>query len=94
MKRTLTTTHRLGNQPGRARVDGATGQVRQGRPSDHRGDDLGHCTRAIRSTSGIYVACQANFTGASPAVSAFDGLLAVPTMWTKCSARPLATRST
>jgi hypothetical protein len=93
MKRTLTNTHRLGNQPGRARVDGAIGQAPQGR-CDHRGDDLGPCTGAHRSTTRIYVARQANITGASPAVSAIDGFLAAPTMWTKCSARPLATRST
>ena len=94
MMRTLTNTHRLGHQPVRARVDGAIGQAWLARPSDHRRGDLGCCVGAIRSTTRIYVARQANFTGASPAVSAFDGLLAVPTMWTKCTARHLATRST
>jgi hypothetical protein len=86
MIRTLTNTHRLGHQPGRARIDGAIGQAWQGR--------LGRCVGANRSTTWTYVARQANSTGASPAVSAFDGILAVPTMWTKCTARHLATRST
>jgi hypothetical protein len=62
MIRTLTNTHRLGHQPGRARVECAIGQ-----------------------------AWSANYTGASPA---FDGILAVPTMWTKRPARHLAPRST
>ncbi len=87
MIRTLTNTHRLGHQPGHARVDGAIGQAWQGRPGD-----LGLCA-ARRSASWTYVARQANATGA-PAVSAFDGILAVPTMWTKCATRHLATRST
>ncbi len=91
MMRTLTNTHRLGRQPGRAR--GAIGQAWQARPSDHRRDDHGPCAAANRSTTWTYLARQANFTGASPTVS-FDGLLAAPTMWTKCSARHLATRST
>ena len=30
----------------------------------------------------------------SPAVSAFDGILAAPTMWTKWTTRHLGTRST
>ena len=94
MMRMLTNTHRLGHQPGRARVDGATGQAWQGGPNDHRRDGHGTCTGATRSTTRIHVARQANSTGASPAVSAFDGILAVPNMWTKCSARHLATRST
>ena len=92
MTRTLTNTHRLGHQPSRARVDGAIGQAWQGRRNDHRGD-LGLCAAAHRSSSWIYVARQANATDA-PAVSAFDGILAVPTMWTKWPARHLATRST
>jgi hypothetical protein len=88
MMRTLTNTHRLGHQPGRARVDGAVRQAWQGRPGD-----LGRCAAAHRSVKWTYVARQANATGA-PAVSAFDGILAVPTMWTKCSTRHLAPRST
>jgi len=92
MNRTLTNTHRLGNQPGHARVDGAIGQAWQGRPNDQRHSDFGLCA-ARRSLSWTYVARQANATGA-PAVSAFDGIFAVPTMWTKCATRHLATRST
>jgi hypothetical protein len=78
MSRTLTNTHRLGYQPGRARVVGAIGSARHGRPS----------------TTWTAAARQANALGASPAVCAFDGILAVPTMWTKCTARHLATRPT
>jgi hypothetical protein len=94
---TLTNTHRLGHQPGHARVDGAIGQAWQGRPNDQRPNDqrpndLG-LSAARRSASWTYVARQANATGA-PAVSAFDGILAVPTMWTKSATRHLAPRST
>ena len=91
MTRTLTNTHRLGHQPGRAPVNGASGQVWQGLLADHRGDRVGLCAAANWSTSWTYVARQANSTGASPA---FDGIVAVPTMWTKWPARHLAPRST
>jgi hypothetical protein len=90
MIRTLTNTHRLGHQPSRARVDGAIGQAWQGFDRRH---GLGRCAGANRSATWTYVARLAP-TEASPAVSAFDGILAVPTMWTKWPARHLATRST
>ena len=86
MTRTPTNTHRLGHLPGRARVDGAIGQAWHGRFGD-----LGLCAAANRPATWTYVARQANSTGASPA---FDGILAVPTMWTKRPARHLAPRST
>ena len=89
MIRTLTNTHRTGHQPGRARVNRAIGHAWQGGFGG-----LGRCAGANRSTNWTYLARQANATSASPAVLAFDGILAVPTMWTKCSARHLATRST
>jgi len=78
MIRTMTNTHRLGQQPSRARVDRA----------------IGRCAATHRSATWTYVARQANSTDASAAVSAFDGILAVPTMWTKWPARHLAPRST
>ena len=93
MIRTLTNTHRLGHQPSRARFDGAIGQAWQGRSKD-RYSDLGSCAGANPSTSRTYVARQANATDASPAASTFDGILAVPTMWTKSATRHLAPRST
>ena len=89
MNRTLTNTHRLGHQPNRARFAGAIGQAWQGRSSG-----LGSCAGANPSTSRTYVARQANATDASPAASTFDGILAVPTMWTKSATRHLAPRST
>ena len=89
MTRTLTNTHRTGHQPGRARVNRAIGHAWQGGFGG-----LGRCAGANRSTNWTYLARQADATGASPAVLAFDGILAVPTMWTKCSARHLGTRST
>jgi hypothetical protein len=89
MKRTTTNTHRLGHQPSRARFDGAIGQAWQGRFGD-----LGSCAGANPSVSWTYVARQANATDASPAASTFDGILAVPTMWTKSATRHLAPRST
>jgi hypothetical protein len=82
---TLTNTHRLGDQPNRARFDGAIGLAWHGRSGD-----LGTC--ANPSASWTYVARQA--TDASPAASTFDGILAVPTMWTKSATRHLAPRST
>ena len=88
---TLTNTHRLGHRPNRARFDGAIGQAWQGRSQD-RFSDLGTCAGANPSASWTYVARQA--TDASPAASTFDGILAVPTMWTKSAARHLAPRST
>jgi hypothetical protein len=88
---TITNTHRMGYQPSRARVDGAFGQA--WRLGGHRLARLGHTAAARPSTTWTYVARQAN-PGASPAVSAFDGILAVPTMGTKCTARHLAPRST
>jgi hypothetical protein len=91
MIRTLTNTHRLGHQPSRARVDGAIGQAWQGFGRCH---GFGRCAGANRSATWTYVARHANPTDASPAVSTFDGILAVPTMWTKWPARHLATRST
>jgi hypothetical protein len=94
MIRTLTNTHRLGRQPSRARFDGAIGESWQGRPADHQPADSGRCSGANRSTTWAYVARQANANGASPAVFAFDGILAAPTMWTKSATRHLATRST
>jgi hypothetical protein len=89
MIRTLTNTQRLGHQPGRARVACALGQAWQGRSVD-----LGGCAGANPSASSTYVAGQANATDASPAVTSFDGILAVPTMWTKTATRHLAPRST
>ena len=89
MIRTLTNTHRLGHQPGRARFAGAIGQAWQGRSVD-----LGRCADANPSAPWMYVAPQANATDASPAVATFDGILAVPTMWTKTATRHLAPRST
>jgi hypothetical protein len=94
MTRTLTNTHRLGHQPGRARVDGANGQPWQGRSEDRRFGDLGSCAAANPSALRMYVARQANAPDASPAASTFDGILAVPTMWTKSATRHLAPRST
>jgi hypothetical protein len=88
MTRTLTITHRSGDQPGRARIDRAIGHAWRGFGG------LGRCAGANRSTTWTYLARQANATGASLAVPSFDGILAVPTMWTKCATRHLATRST
>jgi hypothetical protein len=93
MTRTLTNTHRSGHQPGRARFAGAIGQAWQGRSNDRYGD-LGSCAGSNASALSTYVARQANATDASPAVASFDGILAVPTMWTKTATRHLAPRST
>jgi hypothetical protein len=93
MIRTLTNTHRLGHEPGRARVDGAIGRGWQGRSKD-RYSDLGSYAGANPSAPRMYVARQANAIDASPAASTFDGILAVPTMWTKSATRHLAPRST
>jgi hypothetical protein len=93
MNRTLTNTHRLGHQPSRARFAGAIGQAWQGGSQD-RCSDLGSCAGADPSAPRTYLARQANATDASPAASTFDGILAVPTMWTKTATRHLAPRST
>ena len=89
MIRTMTNTHRLGHQPSRARFAGAIGEAWQGRSGG-----FGSCAGANSSAPSTYVARQANATDASPAVASFDGILAVPTMWTKTATRHLAPRST
>ncbi|MGH2477634.1 MAG: hypothetical protein ACRDIL_20465 [Candidatus Limnocylindrales bacterium] len=88
MIRTLTITHRTGHQPGRARIDRAIGQAWQGRSGG-----LGSCA-VNRLDASAFAAHQANPTGASLAVPSVTGTYAVPTMWTKCTARHLGTRST
>jgi hypothetical protein len=86
MIRTFSISHRLGHQPSRARIDRAISGA-------HRGfGGHGRCA-ATRLAVTAYVARQANLTG-SPAVHAFHGISAVPTMWTKWATRHLGTRST